>query len=325
MTLFKTFYSIEEDHITQKWLTYFNLAKEDYQRWYNSQPLISRPSLTEASAELKKHMPEFFSLWEKIIKLTNADEDLATMLTMYCPPPYQRGCAHAVWTKDTTILVKNYDYTPSLLEGRILKSHWLDKSVIAVTDSLWGALDGINDTGLSLSLVYGGNNVTGKGFAIPLVLNYLLNTCSTTTEVIEKLQKIPVNMSYNITSVDIYQHVATIELSPLTAPTISARPFAVNKQGDFDLSEYTIFSNAIERERVLAENLYNPIININAFIEAFQYAPLFNTNYTENFGTLYTAIYNPLLKATEFRWPGYSPLYQSFEYFTEQQTTIYYR
>ncbi len=44
---------------------------------------------------------------------------------------------------------------------------------------LWGLLDGMNDAGLAISLTRGGRSVYGRGFAILILVRYLLKTCDT--------------------------------------------------------------------------------------------------------------------------------------------------
>jgi predicted choloylglycine hydrolase len=278
-----------------------------------------KPSLKECKDALAKYMPEFVPLYEDLLKMTNADEELARMLSLYCPNSFERGCTQAAWTRYSPILVRNYDYAPELLEGRILKSKWLETEVIAMTDCLWGALDGINEHGLSVSLAYGVSTTTGVGFAITLVVRYVLKCCKNTQEAIEVLKRIPVNMVYNVTLLDAWNHVVTVELSPVEKTTVLARPFAVNHQGRFNLNSFAIFSNSEERERAVSELLFDPMVSIESFTAAFSYDPLFSTDYKNRFGTIYTAIYNPFLKATEYRWPGDIRIYQSFAHFTESE------
>jgi predicted choloylglycine hydrolase len=66
----------------------------------------------------------------------------------------------------------------------------------------WGLLDGINDAGLAVSLTFGGRMAQGPGFAIVIVLRYLLETCDTVTEAVERLRTIPVMIPQNVTLVD---------------------------------------------------------------------------------------------------------------------------
>ena len=62
-----------------------------------------------------------------------------------------------------------------------------------MSDCLWGLLDGINDAGLAVSLTFGGRRDVGDGFAIPLVMRYLLETCDTVDEARAALERIPVH------------------------------------------------------------------------------------------------------------------------------------
>lgn len=320
----KRFISVDEAYPGEKWLDYYQHTDEAYRKWFLKEGDFKRPSLAECETALKTYMPEFVSLWQHLVKLTKADDELARMLSLYCPTPYVSGCSQAVWSRYSPVLVRNYDYNPHLSEGRIQKSKWFDTEVIAVTDCLWGVLDGMNEHGLCISLAYGGSDVVGEGFGIPLILKYILEFSQTTQEAIEVLKKIPTNMAYNITIIDRFFNVATVELSPIEEAKVSPMPLAVNHQGELDLGSYAIFSNSFERKQTIIDRLYDPLVTIESFIDAFEYAPLFSTNYENNFGTLYTAVYNPTLKAMEYRWPNHVRLYQSFEYFTEQETWVGY-
>lgn len=322
--LTKRISSICEDYPKEKWLKFYNEVNWGYRQWFLQNDSRNRPELSESKEALQYYMPEFVPLWEHLISLTEADEVMANMLSLYSPASYKRGCSQAVWTRYSPILVRNYDYSPLLYEGRLVKSKWFKTNVICTPDCLWGALDGINEFGLSVSLAYGGNDIVGKGFGVTLVVRYILEFCKNTLEAIEVLKRIPVNMAYNITLVDAWYHVATVQLSPIEKPKVTSSPFAVNQQGQFDLSTYSIFSNSSEREQVLSEILFDPLVSIESFVAAFAYEPLFTTDYKNNFGTLYTAIYNPFLRACEFRFPGHIKIYQSFDNFIEYDINVIY-
>jgi predicted choloylglycine hydrolase len=322
--LTKKITSINEDYPGEKWLSFYQKVSWGYRQWFLQNDSHTHPELSECKEALEYYMPEFVPLWEHLIRLADADEIMANMLSLYSPASYKRGCSQAVWTRYSPILVRNYDYSPSLFEGRIVKSKWFNTQVICTTDCLWGALDGMNEHGLSVSLAYGGNDVMGKGFGVTLVVRYVLEFCKNTLEAIEVLKKIPVNMAYNITLIDAWNHVATVQLSPIEKPNVTSSPFAVNQQGKFDLSTYSIFSNSSEREQVLSEILFDPLVSIESFVAAFAYEPLFTTDYKNNFGTLYTAIYNSFLRACEFRFPGQIKIYQSFDNFIDHDILVSY-
>jgi predicted choloylglycine hydrolase len=320
----KHFKSIEEDYPSTKWLNQYQIFKQGYVDWFLQEGEFSRPSYAQCKQALATYMPELIPIWEHLINLSSANDLESRLLSLYCPTPYLSGCSQAVWQRYNPILVRNYDYDPKLFEGVLLKSKWHNTQVIAFTDCLWGVLDGINEHGLSVALSFGGKDIVGEGFGIPLVLRYILEFCKTTAEATEVLKRIPTHMAYNITIIDASFHINTVELCPGTEPLVSQIPLAVNHQGDYELTNYALFSKSYERKQALIEKLYDPLITIESFINAFEYAPLFASNYGEGFGTLYTAVYNPLLKAMECRWPYNLRMYQSFDNFIEQDFLITY-
>ena len=100
-------------------------------------------------------------------------------LSLWNPPAFAPGCSQLVTSGPERALLRNYDYDPALFEGVSLSSQWGERRVIGTSDCLWGLLDGMNDRGLAVSLTFGGLPGTGGGFAIPLVVRYLLEVCDT--------------------------------------------------------------------------------------------------------------------------------------------------
>ena len=309
---------IDEDKPGEKWLNYYQLSIDGYKKWFLNEGEFSRPDYQACHNAIKEHMPEFESFWLSLLELTDADDLQARLLSFYCPAPYVSGCSQAVWSKYNPVLVRNYDYDLELSEMRILKSKWFDTEVIASTDCLWGVLDGMNEHGLAVSLSFGGTRDRGVGFGIPIILRYILEFCKTTEQAVAVLQRIPTHMAYNVTVLDATYTVNTVELHPNNLPLVSHIPIAVNHQGEYELTDYAIFSKSYERKKFLIDKLYDPTINIENFIDGFEYAPLFADNYKQGFGTIYTAIYNPTLRACEFRWPYGVRRYKSFVSFEDE-------
>jgi predicted choloylglycine hydrolase len=318
----KRFHAVEEKYPADKWLAHYAAALPGYRRWFASEGELKRPDLAACQAAMKTHMPELVPLWEHLIEITQADDNDARLLSFYCPAPYLAGCSQAVWSRYTPTLVRNYDYSPELCEGRIMKTRWHETQVIASTDCLWGVLDGMNEHGLSVSLSFGGKGIVTEGFSIPIILRYVLEFCTTVDEAVMVLCRVPAHMAYNITVLDAYGQVRTVELSPFSSPNITYKPFAVNHQGDFALTNYALFSRSYERQQFIISKLHDPLSSIESFVNAFEYSPLFSSNYAQNFGTLYTAIYNPQLRAMEYRWPNRVRMYQSFAFFEEHDVWI---
>lgn len=318
----KRFQAVDEPYPGEKWLAYYHATLPGYRRWFASKGEQQRPSLRQCRSALQTYMPEFVLLWEHLIELTQADDDDARLLSFYCPAPNLAGCSQATWTRYTPVLVRNYDYAPEYCEGRVMKTCWNNTQVIASTDCLWGVLDGMNEHGLSVSLSFGGKDLVSEGFGIPIILRYVLEFCATVDEAATALCRIPAHMAYNVTLLDAYGQVRTVELSPFSNPNVTCKPFAVNHQGDFALSNYALFSRSHERQQYIINKLYDPLSSIESFVDAFEYSPLFAANYAQGFGTLYTAIYNPQLRAMEYRWPNRARMYQSFSCFEEYDVCV---
>lgn len=318
----KCFRAIHESQPGEKWLAHYHAALPSYRSWFTSEGEIKRPSLAQCQGALRAYMPELLPLWENLVSLTQASEVDARLLSFYCPAVSHSGCSQAVWTRYTPTLVRNYDFVPALCEGRILKTRWHGTQVIGSSDCLWGLLDGMNEHGLSASLAFGGKETVAPGFGIAIILRYVLEFCTTVDEAVKVLQRVPAHMAYNVTLLDAYGQVRTVELAPYTSPKVSAKPLAVNHQGDFELTNYAMFSHSYERQQSLLSKLYDPLSNVESFVNAFEYSPIFSTNYAQGFGTLYTAIYNPQLRAMEYRWPQRTRMYQSFAHFEEQDLWV---
>ena len=214
------------------------------------------------------------------------------------------------------MLVRNYDYSPSLLEGVVLSSRMLERRVIGMSDCLWGLLDGMNDAGLAVSLTFGGRRALGDGFGIPLVLRYVLETCSTVDEAREVLARLPYNLAHNLTLIDGDGRVLTAYLSPDREPVFAAFPAATNHQGLVEWPEQARATRTVERERRIVQLLQKPDLPPEAFADAFLDPPLYSTAYASGFGTLFTSVYRPAEGKAWYRWPSFA-WEQSFDRFVE--------
>ena len=150
-------------------------------------------------------MPEFVGPWERLVELAGDDDLAARCLSLWCPPRvHHRLLAGGVDARgpERPVLVRNYDYPASRLEGTIASTAWTGRRVIGMTDCLSGLLDGMNDAGLAVSLTFGGRRASGPGFGVPLVVRYLLETCETTADARAVLERVPVHAPQNITVLD---------------------------------------------------------------------------------------------------------------------------
>ena len=142
-----TFRAIEELQPGAKWQAVFEEAWPAYERWFLKEGEDARASYATSVRMLRSYMPELVPVHERFVALAGGDDLAARLLTLYKPPAYIAFCSQGAVTKDTPVLVRNYDYTPALFEGVILSTKLGDRRVIGTSDCLWGLLDGMNDAG----------------------------------------------------------------------------------------------------------------------------------------------------------------------------------
>ncbi len=307
----------------KKWQKLYNTHWAAYKAWFNSKGAANVPDLKTSQEALKKYMPEMWPTYQNLCKLVKADDVAARFLTGFQPPAYISACSQAVLTGKEIQLVRNYDYHPDLMEGTQLLSAWNGKKVIATSDCLIGAVDGMNEDGLAISLTFGGRKEVGVGFGIPFILRYVLEFCSNVEEAVDALTRIPSHMSYNVTVVDKSGVYKTVQMAPDKKPVVTEAAFTTNHQGTVDWPENAAFNKTIERSAYIEKMLAKKGIKAQTIADAFLKKPLYNTLFKEGFGTLFTAVYRPAAGTVETRWPNVS-VKQTFEGFTEEYRLINY-
>jgi predicted choloylglycine hydrolase len=270
---------------------------------------------------MRKHMPEISALWEELCERAGGGDMEARFLSFYCPPRYLAGCSQAIWPGDEPLLVRNYDYDPNAFDAVVLKTKWNGRGVIGTSDGLFGLVDGVNDAGLAVSLTFGGRQEVGEGFGVPLILRYILQTCATTKEAGEVLERVPCHMSYNVTVLDGKRRYLTAYLTPDRPAVLTRAAVATNHQERIEWSSHARFTATVERERYLLQRLTLHPETQAKFIRAFLRPPLYSTAFASGFGTLYTAAYRPRQKALELIWPG-AVWHKSFDDFEEDSLHV---
>ncbi len=302
-----TFRAYEELELGPVWQAVFEERWPHYRSWFLRDGEEDRPSYATSVRMLRAHMPELMPAYERVVELAGGGDLAARMLSLYRPPPYLAACSQGAWVRPGgPVLVRNYDYAPSRFEGAIWSTHLLEKRVLGMSDCLWGLLDGMNDDGLAVSLTFGGRRVLGDGFGIPIVLRYLLETCTTVDEARSALARLPYSLSHNLTVMDRDARVMTAYLSPDREPIFREFPAATNHQGIVEWPEQAKATRTIEREQTILGLLEDPAVDLASFVESFLRAPLFSTSYANGFGTLYTAVYRPAERVVDYLWPAYA-------------------
>jgi predicted choloylglycine hydrolase len=298
--------AVEELTPGAKWQAAFEAMWPGYRAWYLQEGEAARPDLATCRAALERHMPELVPTYERLVELAGGDELAARMLSLYRPPGFVVGCSQGAWTRCEPVLVRNYDYPADRLEGIVYLTAWTGRRVLGMSDCLWGLLDGVNDAGLAVSLTFGGRPDVGDGFAIPLVLRYVLETCANVADARAALERIPVHAPQNITLLDASGEFLTAYVGPGRPPSFHAVAATTNHQGEVEWPEYAAAIRSVEREQCVLGLLADPDMTRERFIAAFREPPLRSTQYAAGFGTLYTAAYHPAEGRAELSWPGSS-------------------
>lgn len=295
--------AMSESQPGPKWAGLFAEYWPAYRRWWIREGIEARPTYRQCQRALQEHMPEMVPLWEELCALVGGGDLAARFLSFWCPPPYLAGCSQAIWPGAQPVLVRNYDYNPRAFDRVILRTEWNGRTVMGTSDGLFGLVDGMNAAGLAVSLTFGGRRVVGKGFGVPLILRYVLQTCKTAEEAADTLARIPTHMSYNVTVLDKKRNLRTVLMAPDRPAQITHAAVATNHQDKPEWEAHARATATIERERFLLQRLTLHVEPEEKFISAFLKPPLYSMAFQYGFGTLYTAIYRPRRGEMELRWP----------------------
>lgn len=317
-----TFQAVAEEQPGPKWRALFERFWPAYERWFLSEGEKARPRYLTSLRQLKAHMPELVPTYERLVELAGDSDLVARFLASFCPPSYLIACSQAVWADVEPFLVRNYDYSPQLCEGVILATAWNGRRVIAMSDGMWGVLDGINEDGLALSLSFGGRRIEGVGFGVPLVLRYVLEFAARTEEAVAVLERMPVHMSYNVTVLDRSGDFATAYLRPDYPAVVRAVPYATNHQEQIEWEQHATATATLQREQFLYRQLHDSARDPETLVASFLQPPLYASAFAKGYGTLYTAVYRPTgSPKVAYLWPG-STWGFDFDAFEEGSRTV---
>lgn len=327
-----------EERPGSRWQALFNATWPAYRAFYLREGAAARPSLREAESRMREHLPELMPTWRRLVELTGhhpasdhrtrdraaedhtaGDDTAARLLTMWRLPTFAAGCTQAVIAGSSPVLARNYDYDPNLFERVIASTNYSGRRrVIGTSDMLWGLLDGMNEDGLAVSLTYGGRPARpddAPGFAVPIVLRYVLETCANVHEAIRALERVPVAQAYNIALVDTGGAHATVFVAPGEAAQVSDLQVSTNHR--LETVEFPSIASPLEsvrRQDRLADVIRRGDVTsattahdpARAAVDALLAPPLRRSDYRHGFGTLYTACYRPAEGTVTYSWPDRS-------------------
>ncbi|MDL2076208.1 C45 family autoproteolytic acyltransferase/hydrolase [Streptomyces sp. GXMU-J15] len=303
----KTFRAIDiGDGTDGRWATHIRPMWPLAESWM-TQESRTPEGAARARQLFETHLPELVPVLDRLAGQLDRPGG-ETFLTLATLRPFFSGCTQI--GADGTLL-RNYDFAPDDCEGTIVRSHFL-RPVIGMQDGGWGLLDGMNDAGLAVSLTFGGRFVHGPGFAILIVLRYLLETCDTVDQAVAKLRTVPIAIPQNVTLVD-RERAVTVHVGPDIPLTETPDACAANHQHLPVPEEQERFSRTQER--------LHTIRAAGPDVAAMLKPPLYQTAYDEGLGTVYTAHYRPAEGRLTCYWPNDS-WEQSFARFTPGSRTV---
>jgi predicted choloylglycine hydrolase len=319
-----TFRARKIETISSQWQSVFDDYWPAYKSWYQPKMLgdINPHALKQGHRQLTMIMPEMRPLYESFLEASNDCPVAAQFLTGFQPPAYLVGCSQAVLLDEEPLLMRNYDFTPDLSENLLSRSSWLGQDIIGTNECLWGLDDGMNKSGLAASLTFGGSDKVGKGFGIPFILRYMLQTCENVKQAIKVLQRVPSHMAYNVTLLDKQGAFATVMVAPEQAAIVTHELCITNHQTQVTWPQQAVFSKTLERKQFLDELLARGKVNEQQLRKAFLAAPLRSANYPQKFGTVYTAVYKPLSETMSYHWPAEKAWRHSFADFRASAKTV---
>jgi predicted choloylglycine hydrolase len=298
------------------WQADFRAAWPKLRAWYLSEGLEARPTVSAVRDALDHHMPELLPIWRRLCDLAGDDPVAHSFLGLYGRPRRIGRCSQAVWLGiGGPALLRNYDFEPAWMMGRIDGTCWFGRPVIGMGEAMWGCLDGMNGDGLIASLTFGGGQAYALGFSISLILRYVLETCRTVEEGIAALRRIPVAQSQNVMLLDASGASSLVYIGPDRQPAAVPARLCTNHQETVTWPEMAARNCTIERQSALSDALATSS-NIDDLTAALLAPPL----YVRGPGALtaYTAIYRAALGSAEYVWPG-KRWQQSFDRFETGQ------
>jgi predicted choloylglycine hydrolase len=319
-----TFRAVAEDQPGVVLQEQFARTWHAYRAWYLREGEAARPSFVQCRRMLRQHLPELVPTWERLVEMVGGGDLEARFLSLYNPPAFVAGCTQALWTHRTPALVRNYDYAPSLFEGLILRSALNGTGVVAMADCAWGVLDGVNEHGLAVSLAYGGRHPVGDGFAITVVLRYILEFCVDVAEAVAVLKRVPIHIGYNIALIDRRGRHATVFVAPDRPARVEPWLVSANRQAQDARPEEPTVQDSALREAVVQARLSDPGTGLGQVVDSFLAEPVWRDPALHGWGTLYTACYLPAEAAVSLRWRG-SEWRQAVHRFEVGRRTIEFR
>lgn len=312
-----TFSAFDEERPGDKWRVHFLASRDKWAKWLASSEAGGQPCHAACRDAISTHMPELLATHDRMVALFDGDPIVGGQISYWGAPPLFSGCSVLAHAGPPATLLRSYDFTEDFFDALISRSNWTGKRVVAMCEGAGGCLDGINEDGLAAALTFGGRIAHGIGFAIPMIVRYLLETCETVEQAIETLCRLPSAGVQNVIVQDRSGASAVVYLRPDGPAGVSREAMVTNHQ-ETAPSGPAEASGSVNRKACLA-GLRD--VAPQAAARAFLKPPLHHNAFRHWFGTLYTALYEPASGTARYLWKD-GMWEQSIERFEEGQRTL---
>ena len=161
----------------------------------------------------------------------------------------------------------------------------------------------MNADGLVASLTFGGSPAQGAGFAMILIVRYVLETCSRVAEAVSALRRIPVALSQNVTILDKTGEYATVYLDPQRSPVVGRAAVCANHQEPMGSGATSpAVARSIARQEAALQTVEGSNATLAKLLTAFLMPPIYSRS--ADSPTVYSAVYRPAAGTVDYVWPG---------------------
>jgi len=297
----------------KKWLAHQKRSSGKWESWMAGSKAHPLPSPKTCHAAIAEHMPEWLPVYERMVWLKGGGAEATQTISCWGGPPLFSGCSVLTLPAPKPAMVRSYDFTETFFDAVIARTRWTGRSVVAMTDGTGGGcLDGVNEDGLAVALTFGGRFAHGEGFAIPLIIRYVLETCAVVSDAVTMLSRLPCSGVHNVIVQDRSGASAVVYLRPDAPAGVSYESITTNHQET--LANHSTNPSCSSDRKTRLIGLQDE--DADTVAQQFLKPPLYHRSYSDWFGTLYTAVYRPTARSVSYIWPD-DTWDQSIERFEE--------
>ncbi len=255
---------------------------------------------------LEKYFPEIF---EEIKSFSNAyGYPLEKLLEFYGAHFFIGGCSVYINSQPSPFLARNYDWPPTLVDG-IISSNESTKSrysSIMISESIFGAVCGINEHGLviAISAINSSKRFPiNYGISMPIIVRGVLDKANDVNSAISLLKKLPHTTACNYSLLDKSGRMAVVEVASgnISVRENSGKDSFLTSTNHFQMNSnksenVKVMPNSIRRQKSIEKfHKENPEANMDDifnFMSDSQEGPAMR-NYSSVLGTMWTIVYIP--------------------------------